>query len=94
MTANEFNNKYKDFLEEGHYGLGFDILEVTEYLDKEFQQLILIPDFKYMQIKLKFGMARFYCTPNSINSLAIEDKIDKIVKETDLKNKTKNGTSY
>ncbi len=60
MTAEEFNTKYKDCLEEGHYGLSFDLVEATEYLDKEFQELIKIPNFKYSQIKSKFNSFRCY----------------------------------
>lgn len=59
-TAKEFNEKYKDFLVEGAYGLDIDDVHVVRYLDKQFQDLILIPDFKYSQIKLKFGTCRFY----------------------------------
>jgi hypothetical protein len=61
MTSDQFNEKYFDFLEEGHYGLGFDIPEFTEWLDKKFEQFILKPGFSYSQIKVKFGMGRFYC---------------------------------
>jgi hypothetical protein len=59
-----FNEKYKNYLEKGHYGLDINNLQVVKYLDEEFQELIKIPDFKYAQIKLKFGMGRFYCTNN------------------------------
>ena len=61
MTANEFNEKYKEFLEQGHYGMGFDHEEAIEYLDKEFEELIKIPHFKYTQIKAKFDWYCFYC---------------------------------
>ena len=33
MTSREFNEKYKEHIPQGWYGLSFDILEVTEYLD-------------------------------------------------------------
>ncbi len=59
-TVNEFNEKYKNYLEKGYYGLSLDKLEVIEYLDKEFQELIKIPGFKYHQIKSKFNSFRFY----------------------------------
>jgi hypothetical protein len=35
MTSQEFNEKYKLYIPEGWYGLGFNIPEVTYYLDKE-----------------------------------------------------------
>ena len=61
MNAEEFNKKYKTFLEEGHYGLDIHNEEFIEWLDTKFQEFILIPEFKYTQIKSKFGMGRFYC---------------------------------
>lgn len=61
LTADQFNKKYKDFLEEGHYGLDVHDKEVVEYLDRKFQEYIKIPGFSYSQIKLKFSMGRFYC---------------------------------
>ena len=49
-TAEEFNIKYKDYLEIGHYGLDLDNPEAIEYLDNEFQEFIKIPNFSYSQI--------------------------------------------
>jgi hypothetical protein len=64
MTANEFNEKYKPYIPKGWYGLEFDITDVTDYLDKVMEELILIPGFELHQIKLKFNMARFYFETN------------------------------
>jgi hypothetical protein len=93
MTINEFNQKYKDYLEEGHYGLDINIPSVIEYLDSIFDKgLINIPGFKYHQIKLKFNMARFYFDTDLPNTLeviisnGIEEKINKLVKEYDTFN--------
>jgi hypothetical protein len=93
MTTHEFNKKYKDYLEEGHYGLDINIPSVIEYLDSIFDKgLVTIPGFKYSQIKLKFNMSRFYFDTNMPNSLetiisnGIEEKINKLVKEYDAKN--------
>jgi len=61
MTINEFNEKYKDFLEEGHYGLIVGDTEFINWLDGKFQEFIEIPNFSYSQIKSKFGMGIFYC---------------------------------
>ena len=47
MTAQEFNDKYKDYIEEGFCGLSFDIEPVTKFLDKLFQYLTRIPGFEY-----------------------------------------------
>ena len=60
MTVNEFNEKYKDYLEEGHYGLDLNTPSIIKYLDEMFQGLIKIPGFKYSQIKEKFGTSRCY----------------------------------
>jgi hypothetical protein len=70
MTTQEFNQKYKDYLEEGHYGLDIGIPSVIEYLDSIFDKgLVTIPGFKYSQIKLKFHMARFYFDTDMPNPL-------------------------
>ena len=83
MTSFDFNKKYAEYLEEGHYGLAINIDTVVNYLDKKFQELILIPGFKYSQIKLKFNMSRFYCEPREIDTYEIEKEIDRLVKNYD-----------
>jgi hypothetical protein len=90
MTQQEFNEKYKQYIPEGWYGLSFDIPEVTEYLDNVMQDLITIPGFELKQIKLKFNMARFYFNTSweqkhlelALQS-RIENKINEIVKKID-----------
>jgi len=80
MTIVEFNEKYNDWLEDGHYGLIIEDEEVIEFLDKIFQDLTKINGFSYAQIKMKFGSSRFYA--NGINqSLCsmIENRINKIM---------------
>ena len=61
MTTEQFNEKYKNFLEEGHYGLAVGDEEFVKWLDGKFQEFIEHPGFTYSQIKSKFGMGRFYC---------------------------------
>jgi hypothetical protein len=61
MTSKEFNKKYSAYLEEGHYGLDFGGPEFISWLDEKFQSFVQKPEFKYSQIKEKFGMGRFYC---------------------------------
>lgn len=86
MTYKEFNEKYKDYLETGHYGLGIDILEFTEWLDNKFQEFIKTPNFKYSQIKAKFGMGRFYCEGLDQDSIyEVEQKITELCKLIDKK---------
>jgi hypothetical protein len=60
MTASEFNDKYKAYLEEGQYGLDITSHSIINYLDEMFQGLIKIPGFQYSQIKEKFGTSRCY----------------------------------
>jgi hypothetical protein len=82
MTQAAFNIKYEQYLEQGFetQGLEFDIPEVTEYLDKQFQTLIHINGFKYSQIKLKFGYARVYMKNVDIETLnTIETDINTII---------------
>jgi len=90
MTAKEFNEKYKPYIPEGWYGLGFDIPEVTDYLDKEMEDLVLIPGFELHQVKLKFNVARFYFETNwkdkgleAVIENKIESKINELVKQHD-----------
>ena len=88
MNLEQFNDKYKQYIPFGWYGLSFDIPEVTAYIDNIMQDLITIPGFQLFQIKLKFGMARFYFETSWIHKhlevalmLKIEDNINQLVKE-------------
>ena len=86
-TNLDFNEKYKDFLEEDYYGMGINIPGVLEYVDYVFNDLIKIPGFKFSQIKTKFGLARVYTNLEEIMPLAgkiinqeLEEKINFILK--------------
>ena len=88
MDADEFDQKYKHYIPNGWYGLGFSIPDVTDYLDKEMEDLILIPGFELHQVKLKFNMARFYFQTNwkdkgleAVIENKIENKINELVKQ-------------
>ena len=86
MTQEEFNKKYSKYLEKEHKlfhdGLSFDIPEFTEWLDEKFQEFIKEPNFNYSQIKVKFGMGRFYCEGLSNEQIfEIEDKITELCKK-------------
>ena len=79
MTAEEFNIKYKDYLEIGHYGLNLDNPEAIAYLDNEFQEFIKDPDFSYSQIKSKFSSFRFYNSGVSHEkTIEVEQKLKQI----------------
>ena len=79
MNADEFNEKYKEFLDPGHYGLDIHIPVVIDYQDEKFQDLVKIPGFKYSQIKLKFGRARFYAEPLEAMTTEIEEEINRLI---------------
>ena len=79
MTSEEFNQKYKDFLEKGHYGLDLHKPEVIEYLNNEFQEFIKIPGFTYSQIKSKFNWFCFYNTGLSVEKTReVEQKLKEL----------------
>lgn len=79
MTAEEFNIKYKDYLEDGHYGLDLHDPEAIKYLDNEFQEFIKTPEFTYSQIKSKFSSFRFYNSGVSHEKTKeVEQKLKKI----------------
>lgn len=79
-TVAEFNTKYKDYLEAGHYGLDIHDKKVIEILDNIFQDLIQIPNFKYAQIKEKWGTITFYSTLSNYHESAVETLIQKLIK--------------
>lgn len=82
MTQEEFNEKYKDYLEDGHYGLAFDNEDFTNWLNNKFQDFIKEPGFSYSQIKAKFGMGRFYCNGISTEQVReVENKITELCKK-------------
>ena len=88
MTSSEFNIKYKQYIPEGWYGLDIHILEVVDYLDSIMEEgLVNLPGFELHQIKLKFGMARFYFQTSMENKkleaiieFGIEEEINNIIK--------------
>jgi hypothetical protein len=76
MTAQQFNDKYSEYLEEGHYGLDIHNEKVINYLDKEFSKEVLInPNFNYAQIKTKFSFVRVYANSDKT------DEWEKHIKE-------------
>ena len=81
MTSKEFNEKYKDYLEEGHYGMSISDEDVISISDKFFQRCIELPEFSYSQIKTKFGTSRVYCEPAiKLDTSFLEDVINLILK--------------
>jgi hypothetical protein len=85
MTTGQFNEKYKDYLEKGHYGLDFNNKEFISWLDNKFQEFIKQPGFNYSQIKVKFGMGRFYCEGLDNKLIQeVENKITEICKHDEI----------
>ena len=86
-TNKEFNDKYIDYLEEGHGGMQIQVPSVLAYIDEIFNDLKEIPGFKYQQVKCKFGLARVYTNLEEIMPLLgrvisyeLEEKINFILK--------------
>lgn len=84
MTIDQFNKKYENHLEDGHYGLAIGAPEFVKWLDAKFEEFIKKPDFKFSQIKAKFGYGRFYC-----EGLTNEEIYEVEQKITDLHSGTK-----
>lgn len=81
MTAEEFNTKYIEYLENGHYGLDVHNEQFITWLDNKFQDYIKLPEFSYSQIKTKFGTGRFYAEGISNEEITeVENKITEFYK--------------
>ena len=87
MKSKEFNEKYKEYLEEDQLGMTFEIPAILHYVDEVFTDLIQIPGFKYSQIYTKFGLAKVYTNleillpfAGRILSQELEEKINFILK--------------
>jgi hypothetical protein len=83
----EFNDKYDAYLEKDHGGMQIQVPAVLTYVDQIFNDLIKIPDFKYQQIKTKYGLARVYTNLDDlipfvgrIINQELEEKINFILK--------------
>ncbi len=96
-TIEEFNNKYKEYIDEGNSGMSINEPSVLAYVDQVFNDLTWIPGFKFQQIKTKFGLARVYTNLEDIMPFAgriinqeLEEKINFILKvEYELENRLK-----
>lgn len=94
-TTKEFNDKYKDYIEEGHYGMDIHEPSIIAYVDEIFNDLTWIPGFKFQQIKTKFGLARVYTNLDDLMPFVgriinqeLEEKINFILKvEYELENR-------
>ena len=79
MTADQFNEKYKEYLEPRHYGCDIHDPKLIQYLDEQFQEFIKRDGFQYSQIKQKFETFRFYCDGLTWEeSSKVEDELYKL----------------
>ena len=96
-TSKEFNDKYKEYIDEEHYGMDISESSVLAYVDQIFNDLTQIPGFKYQQIKTKFGLARVYTNLDDLMPFVgriinqeLEEKINFILKvEYEVENRLK-----
>jgi hypothetical protein len=80
MTLKEFNQKHKHLIEEGFNGLEFENKQVIEFLDTFFESLLLVyPNFKVSQIKVKWGSCRFYSNLSYQLNFEIENYINELL---------------
>lgn len=94
-TCKEFNTKYINYLEESNHGLTIEIPAVISYVDNLFKDLILIPGFKYTEIKTVYGLTKVYTNLDEILPLIgrfvhqeLEEKINFILKvEYEIENR-------
>lgn len=86
-TTEEFNEKYKEYIDDTHYGMDINEPSVIAYVNEIFNDLIQIPGFKYQQIKTKYGLARVYTNLDDLMPFVgriinqeLEEKINFILK--------------
>tara|TARA_R110000868_G_scaffold173661_1_gene409950 strand:+ start:355 stop:693 length:339 start_codon:yes stop_codon:yes gene_type:complete len=86
-TSKEFNEKYKDYIEEGHYGMDINEPSVLAYVNEIFNDLTQISGFQFSQVKTKFGLARVYTNLDDLMPFVgriinqeLEEKINFILK--------------
>ena len=81
-TIQKFDKKWGKHLEKGFYGMEINDPDVILYVDSMFELLNIIDnEFKYSQIKLKFGYSRVYLEKIEHNEISkiIENGINNIL---------------
>ena len=80
MTLPEFNQKWRNRIEDRFRGLEINDPKVIDYLDKEFEMYVMInPQFEFSQIKIKFGFSRVYTNADAEMNIKWENQIDVIL---------------
>lgn len=81
MTAKQFNNKYLKYLEPSYLGLTIEDSLIIRYLDYTFKGLRKKSNFKYREIKLVNGYAKFIAEGVSVEAcVLIEGNINCMLK--------------
>jgi len=76
MREQDFNEKYKEYLEPGSNGLEVTpSYEVMKIIDKKFQEWIKKPNFKYSLITYKNGFGQFHATGITIDEIYSIEKL-------------------
>lgn len=77
MNVSDFNKKYAQYLEFGHYGASINDERFLKYLDEMFMNIIFHhPKFKFTQVKVKFGQIRFYSNLSMQLQLQLESELN------------------
>ena len=79
MTLNEFNNKWSSNIPKGWYAMTIEDEEVIDYIDEVLEEYAPCREIEIHQIKLKFGMARFYVQGLEDIQLEVEKTINRIL---------------
>jgi len=87
MSPQQFNERFKEYLEEGSPGMEIPFPSVSDFAAVWFNDLVKIPGFKYYAINTQFGMAKVYNNLEELLPFAgrqvnieIEEKINFILK--------------
>lgn len=79
MTKDEFNHKYKQFLEHRHYGCALNNPIAVKFLDWVFKSWTKREDFNFAQIKRKFDNCTIHCVGISQEEIwEVENTINNI----------------
>jgi len=79
MTTEEFNNKWSASIPKGWYAMAISDSEVIAYVDSVLEEYAPCREIEIHQIKLKFGMARFYVQGLEDIQLEVEKNINRIL---------------
>ena len=82
QEVEQFNHYYRKFIPDRYYGMSFYNKDVASLLIRKFSEYIeKYPDFKFYQLKLKFGVPRLYVEgPSQEEIFKIEEEIAQILK--------------